>query len=218
MGKKMLSLIVVAIILAALVCATAVACKTFVFKKPEIDPGFLGALIGAAGTIFAGYMVLMTTNEQIRIAKDSAAQAIADKANIEKMNLEFRQQAAARELRGLKDLVVWYDRLLRSFDNLPNSGVPYLDAAAALQRSGDLVSFTGQPPQEFSGTASMAWQGLLQVSNAVVNWQNQHPDPATRSAGERGEYDARVRRMVEEIRGYREAAKAEIEKRTAGSR
>ncbi|MEY9185327.1 hypothetical protein ABIG06_006826 [Bradyrhizobium sp. USDA 326] len=209
----MLSLLILFIVLVGLIWLTTWISKTFVFAKPEVDPGFLGALIGAAGTIFAGYMVLMATNEQIRLAKDAAAQAEQAQAKAEQNQAKFAKLQAERELHGLKDLVLWYDNLLEPFQSLPDDDVSHLNALTEVQRRGKLVSFSGNLPQEFSGVSQTAWQRIFQVNNAVVTWQGHFPDPSTRGAGDRKEYNASVRAVVEEIRGYRDAAKAEIDRR-----
>jgi hypothetical protein len=207
MGRKTFSLFILFICLVGLIWLTAWVCKTYVFQKPEIDPGFLGALIGAAGTIFAGYMVLMATNEQIRIAKESAAQT-------EALRLKSAKLQADRELASFKAVVAWYDKLLEPFQNLSHDDdVSYINALELFSREGRMISFAGILPPEFFGGPQTAWQRLLQVRTAVFQWINSHPDPATRVGNDRKEYNGSIRAMVEELLAYRQIAKAELERR-----
>jgi hypothetical protein len=97
-----------------LVLAATVSGAALGFKHVNyggIDPAFLGALIGAAGTIFAATIAYVAVRKQIDQAEAGAAEGAL-------MSAKFAAQQAAAELNGLRNFVVWCDARTAPFSGL----------------------------------------------------------------------------------------------------
>jgi hypothetical protein len=193
--------------LSACVFGAAVGFKSINYGG--IDPAFLGALIGAAGTIFAATIAYVAVRKQIDQA--NAAVRLG-----ERLQAKFAAEQVARELEGLCGLKTWFDaRLVPFSDTDETSDNGYLASLDQFIRDGGLVSFMGQAPPEFYGQAQEAFQRLNGVMNAVVQWKAMNPQQ-DQQAARRGEFNTSVRNAITAIRSSRDAVEEEIHRREAG--
>jgi hypothetical protein len=197
------------LILTFLVLAACVAGAALGFKYVNyggIDPAFLGALIGAAGTIFAATIAYVAVQRQIDQAEAGAAEAA-------RMTARFAAQQAAAELMGLRNFVAWCDARTASFNGLDEaSDVAYLNALEIFVREGGLISFMGQMPQDFFAKSQEGYQRLAGVINAVAQWKGMNPSQDSQ-VPRRAEFNASVRNAINAVRSFRGATQAEIQKR-----
>jgi hypothetical protein len=129
MGKRMLLLFVVLLILTGLVWGAS--WLSIKIRGQPLDMSFLGALIGAAGTIFAATIAYVAVQIQLDAAKAQAA----DNA---KMQQTFQKQQAKSELANLRLGRNELADLLSQFDGVSTGGYP--------QELGLVVTPSDTPP------------------------------------------------------------------------
>lgn len=195
------------IVLAILATAVALASwLTIFFTHKPLDLGFLGALIGAAGTIFAATIAYVAVQKQIDYSEVSAKEGA-------KRSAEFAAKQAAIDLSGLKMLQTWFHDLLKQFEGLNDtSDVDYLNALEKLFASGKLTSFMGQAPMEFYPKGQEAYQRIIGVHNAISQWMATTPTEAQRDR--RSEFNENVHQAVKRARELSDSVDAEIVRRT----
>jgi hypothetical protein len=125
----------------------------------KLDPSFIGALIGAAGTIFAGTIAFVAADMSIQYSKQAAADAVKTQA-------EFKAEMLAAQAVGAKNMMLFCDDILKFFDNAATQAdVGYINGMEALRISGLSVFYQGGVPPELQnkvGALGMRLNNLIQ--------------------------------------------------------
>jgi hypothetical protein len=212
----MVFLLIVFFVLAGCVLAIAWISKTFIFDK--LEPAFVGALVGAAGTIFAACIAYTAASQNLEMAR--IASEIGEKQRLEgERNMKrFAREQAARELQTMRETQSFMDRLLAAFAGATD-GIGDHDFFARMMdsdRSGAIVAYTGSAPDPFRGRISDLFQRLFAVKNATIqaNAFAQNPQrPADQTSEERNRLNASIRDRIVEATQIRADIVADIERR-----
>jgi hypothetical protein len=128
---------------------------------------FLGALIGAAGTIFAATIAYVAVQIQLDAAKEQAADNV-------KMQQTFQKQQAKSELANLRLGRSEILDFLNQFDGLAQGGGQYRDKLLALHKAGKVpLNMTSMMPPPFYGRAQTLLQRIYGLANQLNNWNSQ---------------------------------------------
>src|SRR5438067_5398379 len=98
----MIFLLVIFLILLGCVVGIGWLSKVLIFGR--LEPPFIGALVGAAGTIFAGCIAYSAASQNLEIARASAENAANQKKDFESQVAKAAHDRAAFELRSLREL------------------------------------------------------------------------------------------------------------------
>jgi hypothetical protein len=91
-----------------------------------------GGLIGAAGTIFAGWLVWSQTREQMD--ENARLRAINDKRN-----QDLKVQTLERDISIFEAAAANIQRILKPFENAPNDGASFRTVLSELGTRGELI-------------------------------------------------------------------------------
>jgi hypothetical protein len=201
----------------ALSLLIGVGAAAYISARPELAHvrwDFLGSLIGAAGTIFAGWLAFSAVQEQNRLAQQAKLDAADLHNQEEKRQALIHRQNSAKELNAIRDLLKFFDRILKPFDEVTSDAdVIYLHGVERLEQTGGFTapSITGLP-DELRNLVQSAWWPLFGVNESYAKWKAAHPDPSTRGRVDRTTFNASVADAVNEIRSARATVAAEIER------
>jgi len=166
-----------------------------------VDRGLVGALVGAAGTIFAGWLVWTQTRDQI--AANERIQALN-----EQRNNEVKIRTLNGEIKYLELAGEFLDRLLQPFADAADDGSDYRVRLSALSARGELISpsiigvgFVGVVATSLSSSISR----LMNLRNGILLFANV-PDGPARLV----EINTAIETNVAELRQLRASLHAEI--------
>jgi hypothetical protein len=128
---------------------------------------FIGSLIGAAGTIFAGWLAFSAVQEQNRLAQEANIRAVALQAKNDADRQEEQHRAAAKELVAMKQLHRFLDDVIKPFDAASDSApdVIFLNGLEQLERTRGVVAPTIPGlPSEMQHLAQSTWWRACMVS------------------------------------------------------
>jgi hypothetical protein len=215
MLRRIAFLLTVFVILLTAVIVIGWISKAYIFGK--LEPPFIGALVAAAGAIFAACIAYSAAIENVKMARRAADTALKNQAEAERLLQESRRDQALRELGQMHHLQTFFSRLLVSFDGVRDQigDNDYFSCYENAARQGLLVTFTGGAPGTFSARARDLMQRLIEVRHSIAKAEE---DLRTMGAGaasnrERERLSASIRMIVSEAMIFRETATAEIERR-----
>jgi hypothetical protein len=149
--------------IAVLSAAVFIAAKVSVWAtgKP-IDMSFLGALIGAAGTIFAATVAYVAVQLQIDAAREQTIES-------QKLTQKFERQQAEAFLTGLKAARDELTRVVVEFSDLGNTPGAHRDRLLRVYTSGRLPlnMSAGMLPGTFQGRSQAYLQRLNNLANQI---------------------------------------------------
>jgi hypothetical protein len=198
---------VLIIVMAAFIAAIAYASTRPVFH--DIDKSMLGALVGAAGTVFAGWLVWSQSRDQI--AATEKQQAAIEQSNknalADRLEQEILYLGAARERA---------QRYLAPFAQEPQGGTGFTRQLIDMRIRGELVS----PMMFNNGTVGPVATQLnaffMRLSSLADNAQRYStpPDNPANQAAQRV-INATVEANVAEFRTFASSIQGEIDTRRA---
>jgi hypothetical protein len=156
-------------------CTAAAAWWLTSVKYWSVDPAFLGALIGAAGTIFAATIAYVAVQKQIDLAKQQAEDGV-------RAQQKFEKQQAETYLIGLRSGKAQINESLQAFLEIPDQDPDrYRDTLLALFRAGNLrMNISANMPGDFPSRAQDFVQRMNALRYQVEVLFNQNPDPSVR--------------------------------------
>jgi hypothetical protein len=203
MGKRMLFLLTVFVVLVASIAAIAWISKVYIFG--QLEPAFVGALVGAAGTIFAACIAYTAASDNLQIARDASALAERQRLEGERNQKRFAREQANREIQALRELQAFMDRLLAAFAGATD-GIGDHDFFAKMMdadRNGTIVGYMGNAPDPFRVRTADLIQRLFGIKNTTIqaNAMAQNPQRPTAETNEdRNRLNASIRDRIVERR------------------
>jgi hypothetical protein len=210
MGKRMLFLLTVFIVLLVSIFVIAWISKTYIFT--QLEPAFLGALIAAAGTIFAACIAYTAASQNLEMASKTAEDNAKQRLENEKQQKRFQLQQAVTELQQARDVLAYLDRLLNQFDGASESGdrdfVAYM---ADVDRAGGIVQYMGPIPQ---GLYAKVQELFMRFNNmrGPLNMLN-NGRPAAETANERAAINRSIRDRIADVRKLRGEVDEDVRRR-----
>lgn len=177
------------------------------FSGKPLDMAFLGALIGAGGTIFAATIAYVAVQKQI----DQADKSAKDQAQ-QTADMKARQDRT--EEAGLRALVEYCEALQDAFNkSLQSENKGNSFALESIRRAGKIVTFMGQPPSDFYGDVNTIFQRLNNLSHVVMS--NLQADPGVPTTiRERETNDIAIAEVRDSIEALKQRAQREISARS----
>jgi hypothetical protein len=174
---------------------------------------FIGSLIGAVGTIFAGWLAFSAVQEQNRLAQEANIRAATVQAKNDADRREEQRRAAAKELTAIKQLHQFLDDVIKPFDAVSDSApdVIFLNGLEQLERTRGVIAPTIPGlPSEMQHLAQSTWWRLYGVYQSYDKWKKERPDPSMRGRTERNSFNASVGEAVKALREARERVASAI--------
>jgi hypothetical protein len=168
---------------------------------------FIGSLIGAAGTIFAGWLAFSAVQEQNRLAQDANLRAASLQAKNDTDRQEEQRRAAEKELAAMKQLHQFLDDVIKPFDTISNAApdVIFLNGLEQLERTRGVIAPTIPGlPFDMQHLAQSTWWRLYGVYQSYDKWKKERPDPAMRGRVERDSFNSSIGEAVKAIKEARE--------------
>jgi hypothetical protein len=135
--------------------------KRFFFGK--IEPPFVGALVGASGTIFAACVAYIAATDNLEVARMSARVAM-EQADDAKQHLAAAEtKAAAHELETMRLLLAYCDALIEKLETAKKHANYYV----AMVSWDELLPFYGNPPDPFRTLSTQLYQRLNTLRTAA---------------------------------------------------
>jgi hypothetical protein len=149
MKRRIIFLLTMFVVLLAAIVLFGWISKTFIFGK--LEPPFLGALVAAAGAIFAACIAYSAAIETLRTAQKAAETAEKRQANAEATRHADIRVQDIRELGQMRHLQEFLDRLLAPFSNAHDQLGEHDDYSCykSADRLGSLIPFLASAPNNF---------------------------------------------------------------------
>jgi hypothetical protein len=215
MARRITFLITVFVVLLISVILIGWVSKAFIFGK--LEPPFLGALVAAAGAIFAACIAYSAAIENVRVAQNAAAAATKNRAEAERLLLRDQRQKAEEEAGQLFYLLEFLERLLELFKNARDQigDGDYFSCYQHASRLGLLIPFSGNAPGHWPIRASELMQRLIEVRHAIARAE---ADLRTMGSGsgfnqERERLSASIRMIVADAKLFRDQVDNEAQRR-----
>ena len=113
-------LTLVAAILLFAISTIGVISQQYIFGK--VEPAFVGALVGASGTIFAGCIAYQAASQNVSIAEMARADAVKERDALTAKVAKDAQDAKQAELQAVQALKQNVDRIVEQFDGSTDVG------------------------------------------------------------------------------------------------
>jgi len=212
----MVFLLIVFIALAGCVLTMAWISKAFIFER--LEPAFVGALVGAAGTIFAACIAYTAASQNLEMARIASENGEKQRLEGERNMKRFAKEQAAREFQTMRETQGFMDRLLATFGGATD-GIGDHDFFAKMMdadRNGAIVAYVGNAPDPFRVRISDLFQRLFAIKNATIqaNAFAQNPQrPPDQTSEDRNRLNASIRDRMVEATQIRADIVADIERR-----
>jgi hypothetical protein len=215
--EEMPFLILVFLILLTAVVGISWISGRFVFAG--LQPPFVGALVGAAGTIFAGCIAytaasdsVSIANENLRIANVARDEAINERKQLVAKAAKDAQASNAAEVRAIEDLKWTVDRLVARFSGAQDTGPNDYFALMFKAEQGGAITprFRRKLPEDLAVKATDAFDrlgGLRNGAMRLIDLNGVHP-PQTDANRIQANLD--IKEGVQELQGLSEILTAEI--------
>lgn len=206
----MLFLLTVLLVLLALIFVIAWISRIFIFDK--LEPAFLGALVAAAGTIFAACIAYTAASQNLEMANKTAEDNAKQRIENEKQQKRYQLQQAMSELQQTRDVLAYLDRLLTQFDGASESGDrDYVAYMADVDRSGGVVQYLGGAPASIGPKVGEIFIRFSNMRGALSMLNNGRPSSET--AAERAAINRSIRDRIAEIRKLRGEVDEDVRRR-----
>jgi hypothetical protein len=175
---------------------------------------FIGSLIGAAGTIFAGWLAFSAVQEQNRLSQEAALRSARLQAKNDAYREEEKRKVASDQIVALKRFHRFLGDIIEPFDAVSSTSTPdvvHLRGLEQLERTKGMVAPTipGLPP-EMQYLAQSTWWRLFGIYESYDKWKKERPDPAMRGKTERDSFNASIGEAVSAMREARDKVAAAI--------
>src|SRR5262249_24884867 len=140
-------------------------------------------------------------------------QAAEERREQREQRREKREQLREQlELKNIRRVVEYYSRLLRPFDEAPETDeIKYINGLNKLAQTGNLTAFYGPLPADLRQFVRDACNRLIKLKIALDNLDKKGRGGSDTVS--RGEINENIRTMVMKIRERREAALDELSNR-----
>lgn len=162
-------LTLVAGILLFCIFTISVISQQYFFAK-KLEPAFVGALVAASGTIFAGCIAYSAASENVRIANEARLEAVRDRDVLAAKVAKDAQDAKLAEMRAIDGLKQRVDRLIGQFDGATNAGPnDYFQKIYDAEQYGALTfRIRRNVPEDLIARATDAFDHITGIKNAVM--------------------------------------------------
>ena len=190
--------IVLILVMAAIVAGFSYL-STFDFFR-SVDKGMFGALVGAAGTILAGWLIWAQTRDQIQASEK------AQVANEERQE-QNQLQTLRQEINYIHSAATYLDRFLSPFEGATNNGADYRVRLFQMANRGEIIF-----PHLAGNQVAVVFNALVATHSRLANLSGSiqqaigAPDSSTRLAA----IDDATRINVEEMRKLRHSLDLEV--------
>ncbi|MBR0855648.1 hypothetical protein [Bradyrhizobium liaoningense] len=215
-------LVLVAGILLFFIVTLSVFSQHCIFEK--LEPAFVGALVAASGTIFAGCIAYSAASENIRVAEQARADAIAERNALTAKVAKDAQDAKLIELRAIQGLKQTVDRLAGQFDGATDSGEKdYFQMIFDAEQYGRLTPRVRRTvPEDLIARAAEIFDHITGIRNSVMRaiqeLNNMTPEAAEAYKptfeANRAEANGVVKKAVAELKQFSNDLDSEITNRT----
>ena len=174
--------------------------KTFIWT--ELQPAFIGALVAAAGAVFAACIAYTAARENLEMANQMAKENAEQRLENQKQQKAFRIQQAKMELKQTREVLAYLDRLLANFEGAGVSGEKdYVAFMRELDRAGGIVQYMGPVPHSLHGKV----QEIFMRFNNIKPHLNMVGQGGSRSEieAERAALNSSLRDRIAEVRKLR---------------
>lgn len=184
------------------------------YRYWEIEPSFLGSIIGAAGTIFAAAIAYVAVDRQI---EQATIQADAAQEQMKR----FAREQKIREMQALEGVEQFLTAIIEKFSAIPDDDVDgFRDTFIRLSDAAELpLNLPTFPPDPFGGRARLWLERINNLRATVTNVSHQRrfgPGPE-RVAEEWRRANDSVRETIERGRDLIQELRAEIQRRRSES-
>jgi hypothetical protein len=177
--------------------------QRFVFGK--LEPPFIGALVAAAGTIFAGCIAYTAANENVAIAAKGRDDAIEQRNKLEAQVAKAADDTLQRELRTVRELKQFVDDYIACFKDATNrEDSDFFRYMIDSENAGNFPNFIGSPPPEsLRFRFATAHQRFLSVRGSAMRLMDARTRggmPDDEFNGRRAELNLAIRGRVEDLK------------------
>lgn len=182
----------------------AILCLAHISKKSifgKLEPAFVGALISASGTIFAGTLAFTVANENLEVARQTAENSARQAEDYRRELNTNRRNNANAELDSLRELYRFNERLLRTFGPEPekNKNYEFFFSVLNANETGRLINFNGPIPRPFVAAAPDMLQRFALVRDEAVKFYATKPKPNGENAAKMDGIGQKVASLVNEL-------------------
>jgi hypothetical protein len=210
-GKLSMFLLTVGLILIGSVLLIGWGSTYWPFKQRE--PAFLGALVGASGTIFAACVAYTAASQNLEIGHLAAETAAKQKIEGEAIQRRFAKEQAIRELQQMRDLFDFSNRILERFAGASEAGSrDYFIYMTEAIRDGFIAFYQGGAPEPFGNKARETYQRFYNVRSSVEQSKNRLVGIA-QDYPERADLNRAIRDRLGEITALRGQVDEDIRRR-----
>lgn len=176
--------------------------RLFIFGK--LEPAFLGALVGASGTIFAACIAYVAASKTLEATEATARQNAEHQAKFEQLQKSAQIDRERAELQQVNDMISFYGNILAALDAA--SGRENLMTLSDADGDGVIVMFGGNLPEPLRARSQEVSNRLWTVKNNATAIRQQLKagiaiDPADRDRLNKGIAD-----RINDLRRFREEA------------
>jgi hypothetical protein len=152
--------------------------KVFLFER-VLQPAFIGALVGAAGTIFAACIAYTAARDSFEVAKTNAEDNARQRLANEKQQRLFQLQQATRELQWTRETLAFVDKFLSQFEGAAETGQrDYVAFFNDIVQTGGVIQNTGAMVDPL-GARLRDLLGRFQMMQNPLNMLNGRPADQT---------------------------------------
>lgn len=206
----MLFLTIVFFVLIAAVFVIGWISKTFIFDR--LEPPFVGALVAAAGTIFAACIAYTAAIQSLEMARLAAEEGAKQRLEGEKQQKRLQMQQSVFELQSSRAVLEYLDGILAKFDGAAESGDrDYVAFMNDVDRAGGIVQFMGSAPQNIFSKVQEVFLRFNNIRGALNMLNNGRS--AAEVAAERAALNRSIRDRVAEVKKLRGEVDEDVRRR-----
>lgn len=208
-------LVLVAGILLFFIVTVSVISEQYVFESKKLEPAFIGALVAASGTIFAGCIAYSAASENVRIANEARLDAVRDRDALVAKVAQESVETKKAELRAVQGLKATVDRLIHQFDGatLAGDATDYFQHMFDAEQYGLLnVRIRKSLPEELTVRAIDTLEPLEKLRNSVMREVDklQNGEPKEIFDANRAEVNGVIKQRLEIMQQFSEELVSEI--------
>jgi hypothetical protein len=177
----------------------------------RLEPAFIGALVGASGTIFAACIAYTAASKSLEMATKTAEDNALQRAENERNQKRWQLQNARNELKTTRDALAYMDKFLTQFDGAADTGSrDYVTCLNDIYRSGGVPFYSAPVTQAFQSRLqemTVRFNNMQGPMGGVVN------RPADEVVQERAAMNRIIRERVAEAKTLRSDIDEDLRRR-----
>ncbi len=200
MKKKIRFLSTVFFVLLSSILIIGWISKTFIWT--ELQPAFIGALVAAAGAIFAACIAYTGARENLEIASNTAEQNARQRIEFQKQQKTFQIQQATTELSQLREVFSDTENFLAKFDGATEAGLrDYVDLYQEVLYEGGITLYMVNIVEPFRSRLHQVFSRIQMMQNSIQ--MIMRPDAPDISAEARLKLSRSIKDRLAELRKLR---------------